>query len=138
MFLIVKGLQGETLWGYNEIMSTRKGREGNVLDGPGFGKGVGELLSLRQRQKIRRLGIGAVGVAAYLTRHAMLARRIANGDEVDPIEARRHSDSYRRLRGGKQTVKHRGRPPRSVWEVQGSGLDEPWGGMDQKGTVMDP
>jgi len=101
------------------------GRERSVLDGPGFGKGIRELLTFEQRKKIERLGLGAgEGVVDYLNKYVELAKRVRDGDIVDPAEVGRLSDSYRRLRGGRQEVKREGRPPRSVWGVMGVGFDE--------------
>jgi hypothetical protein len=119
------------------MVEARKKR--SVLDGPGFGRGIRGLLTEGQQRKIEELGTGASrGVVDYLNRHMILARRVKQGDVVDAIEVRRHSDGYRRLGGGRQTVKHVGRPPRSVWRTKGTGLDEPWGGRDQEGTIIDP
>ena len=62
-------------------------RERRVLDGPGFGKGIGELLTLEQRKRVKKLGSSAgKRVVDFLNRHGELAERIRGGDIVDSIE----------------------------------------------------
>jgi len=101
-------------------------KENNVLDGPEFGRGVGELPGLlaEQRKKIKRAGEvrpdGSVQTAEYLTLYMCLKRR------EERIKTRVLSDMYRRLsRAGKESVKAKGVVPGTIG-VESDHLGEQW------------